>query len=70
MSKLEIKKDQSFQSGGSVSDILQYVEVHTWSTSQCEKAFDDFNNAHQESVQFGGDGKEICAYDTVSFCWI
>jgi len=54
----------TLSSGGYASDILQYVEVHTWSTSQCEKAFDDFNNANGANVQFGGNGTEICAYDT------
>ena len=59
------------QSGGFVSDILQYVELHLWANSQCKKAFDDFNDANNADVQFNEDGLEICAYDEVlEILWV
>ena len=48
-----------------MSDILQYVELNLWSKDQCKKAFDDFNDAHNDNIQFNEDGLEICAYDKV-----
>ena len=44
---------------------MQYVELNLWSTDQCKKAFDDFNDDYNNDIQFNVDGLEICAYDTV-----